>query len=106
MSFNEGERQSAHSQVFHIQNANGVFGNLSNSTVTIYDYSSIHQLLKDHNLPQTERNELENVMDELKNADPAAKPQLVERAKAWITRNADFIGASVSIIKRALGLQE
>jgi hypothetical protein len=104
MSFDEGERRSAHSQVFHIQNATGAFGNVINSTVTIYDYSSVHQVLKDHKVPQAERNELENVMDELKKADSLAKPKLLERAKAWVTKNADFLGAGASIVRKALGL--
>jgi hypothetical protein len=104
MSFDESERQSAHNQTFHIQSFTGVLGNVSHSNVQIYDYSSLHQTLKQQNVPQDERNKLENIMDELKNAQPDKKSGLMQKAKAWIVRNQEFLGASATIVKKALGL--
>lgn len=106
MSFDDAERRSAHRQVFHIQNATGVFGNVTSSQVTIYDYSALHQVLKEHGVPQSERNELETVMDALKKVDPSTKAKLIDRAKVWITKNADLLGAGASIVRKALGLGE
>lgn len=104
MSFDENERKSAHSQTFHIQNFTGVFGNVSNSSVQIYDYSSLHQTLKQQNVPQLERNQLENIMDDLKTAEPAKKASLLEKAKAWVVKNEEFLGSSAAIVRKALGL--
>jgi len=106
MSFDEIERQTAHNQVFNIHNVTGVVGNILHSNVQIYDYSTLHQTLKSQHVPQSERNELENIMDELKAsaADPAKKTGLIEKAKRWIVKNEEFLGASASIVRKAFGL--
>jgi hypothetical protein len=106
MDFDEKEKQSAASQTFHIQKFTGVLGNVSNSQVSIYDYGSIHQTLKEQNVPQEQRNQLENIMDELKAAPPDKKQTLLDNAKAWVVRNKDFLGASVNIVKKALGFPD
>jgi hypothetical protein len=105
MSFDPEEKQSAKSQTFHIQNATGVFGAVSNSQVTIYDYSSIHHTLKQAGVPQEARNEIENIMDSLKTAKPEEKTSLVERGKSWILKNEEFLGASASIVRKAFGFE-
>ena len=43
--------------------------------------------------PQQERNELENIMDLLKTAEPDNKAGLLEKAKAWIVKNESFLAA-------------
>src|ERR1019366_6532053 len=48
MNFDEKEKQSAASQVFNIGTVHGTVGNITNSQVTLYDYSSVQQLLIDH----------------------------------------------------------
>lgn len=103
MSFNPTERQSAH-QSISIQNFTGVLGTVTNSAVTIYDYSTIHQALKEQNVSQQERNELENIMDELKKTPPEQRPPLLERAKAWLVKNESFLGATVSLVRKACGI--
>lgn len=104
MSFDEKERKSAQSQVFNIQHFTGVLGDVSHSSVQVYHYSSLHQTLKQQNVPQEERNKLENIMDELKTADPTQKKSLLEKGKAWIVKNQKFLGASASIVRKALGI--
>ncbi len=105
MSFDAREKHSAQSQTFHIQNATGVFGNVSNSQVTIYDYSSVHQTLKQAGVPQDARNEIENIMDALKTAKPDEKKSLIERGKSWIVKNEQLLGASASIVRKAFGFE-
>jgi hypothetical protein len=104
MTFDMKERESAKSQTFNIQNFTGVLGDVSHSRVEVYNYSTVHEMLRQQNVPQPERNALENLMDELKHAEPQQKPGLIERGKAWITKNADFLGASASIVRKALGI--
>ena len=103
MSFDEKEKQAAHTQVFNIQNMTGVAGNVHNSTVTVYDYSSIHQTLKQAGIPQPDRNELEDIMDSLSKAKPAEKPTLIEKAEKWVVRHKDGLGAAAEIIRKAIG---
>ena len=105
MSFDKKEQAAAHSQVFNIETLVGVAGNLTNSSVTIYDYSSIHQTLRNAGITQDQRNELENIMDELKTTEPIKKQALFERAKSWIAKNQDFLGATASVVRKALGLE-
>jgi hypothetical protein len=96
------------SQVYNydIRDSTGVFGDVSNSNVHINDFSSIHRLLKQKNIPQSERNDLENIMDEMKTADPEKKKGLVESGKAWVAKNESFLGATASIVRKMLGLGE
>lgn len=105
MSFDENERKAATSQTFHIQKFTGIIGDVSHSNVQLYDYSSIHQTLKQAGVPQSERNELENIMEEINKAKPVKKPSLIEKAKGWIAKNKEFLGASAKIVRKALGLE-
>lgn len=70
----------------------------------VYDHSSLYQTLKQQNVPQQERNELENIMDEFKTANADKKKSLLEKGKAWVVKNQEFLGASASIVRKALGL--
>jgi hypothetical protein len=103
----ERAKQKAHSQTFNIQHFTGVLGGVTNSTVNIYDYSSINQQLKERNVPQAERNELENILDELK-TNPASQKResLIQKGKAWIVKNQEFLGAGASIVRQALGIPD
>lgn len=103
MSFDAQEKQSAQRQTFHIQNATGIFGNVSNSNVAIYDYGSIHQAVKDAGVSRDARNEIEDILDELKEATPENRESLIERGKAWVVKNQDLLGATASIVLKALG---
>jgi hypothetical protein len=105
MSFEEQEKAAARNNIFHIQNFTaGVLGNVSHSSVNVYDFDSIHQELKQWKVPQSERNELENILDAMKNSPPEEKPSLIEKGKAWIVKNQEFLGAGASIIRKALGM--
>jgi hypothetical protein len=106
MSFDKEEKQKAQNQTFNIQHFTGVLGDVKGSNVSLYDYSSIHQVLKQQSVPQNERNEFENILDELKTSDSGKKASLLERGKAWIVRNQEFLGASVALVRKALGLGE
>jgi len=79
-------------------------GNVSDSNVNVYDFDSIHQELKQWKVPQTERNELENILDALKSSPPEEKRSLIEKGKAWIVKNQEFLGAGASVIRKALGM--
>ena len=76
---------------------------MTHSQVTLYDYSSIHQLLKDRSVPQDQRNELENIMDDLRTAPPEKKQSLVERGKAWVSRNKEVLGSAAEVVGKAIG---
>ena len=104
MTFNQREQDSAKHQTFNIQNFTGILGDVSNSEVQVYDYSTIHQVLRKQNISQTERNDLENILDELKVAPMEKKPGLLQRGKDWIVRNQEFLGATASVVRKALGL--
>jgi AbiTii-like protein len=104
MSFDEQEKQAARNQIFNIQNFTGVLGDVSHSNVNVYDFNSIHQELKNCKVPQSERNELENILDALKSAPSEEKPNLIEKGKAWIVKNQEILGAGANIVRQALGI--
>jgi len=92
MAFNEREKMSAKNQTFHIQNMHGVIGDVTDSQVNFYDFGSINQALKDHDIPQTERNKLENLLDELKSAKPEEKKATKSKLLEWVATNAASLG--------------
>src|ERR1039457_6757359 len=55
-------KESSGSQVVNIGNFVGVLGQVSNSLVSVYDYSSVQQLLGAHKIPKQDRRELEDIM--------------------------------------------
>jgi hypothetical protein len=91
-------------QNIQIEKNEGMVGHINQSSVHVHSFTSIHQTLKQMGVPQSERNDLENIMDALEKADAAEKPSLIERAKGWIVKNEPFLGASVSLVRKALGL--
>jgi hypothetical protein len=102
MSFNEKEQSIAKSQTFNIQTMHGVIGDPQNSQINIYDYSSIHQTLKDHGIPQQERNEIETILDELKSAKPEEKHTWFTKAKQWVSKNTSLLGDLGSVLIQAI----
>jgi hypothetical protein len=102
MNFEEKEKQSAGNMVFNIGNVQGNVGNVSNSQVTVCDYSSVHTLLIDRKVPMSERHELEEILEELKAAPPKEKPSLLQKGMAWITKNREFLGTSAEIVSKAI----
>lgn len=105
MTFGLKEKESAKTMTFNIQNFTGVLGDVSGSQVQIYNYSSIHQQIKDAGVPKKERDALEEVMDELQKAPANDKQRFLDRAKAWVVKNEKVLGASVGVVLRALGLK-
>lgn len=103
MNFNDTEKQAAGNMVFHIETVQGNVGNVTNSQVMVYDYSSVSQLLLDHNVPKAERRELEDIMDDLKSAPSEKKPSLVQRGKDWIVKNQEFLGTTAEVVAKAIG---
>ena len=103
MEFSENEKQTASNQTFNIQKFTGVLGNVTNSQVTLYDYGSINQLLIDHKIPKQDRHELEDIMDELKDAPPDKRSSLIARGKEWIVKNKELLGATAEAVGKAIG---
>jgi len=103
MDFDEKEKQSASNQVFNIQKFTGILGNVQQSQVAVYDYSSVQQLLIDHKIPKQDRRELEDIMDDLKEAPPEKKPSLLKRGEDWIVKHKELLGAGAEAIGKAIG---
>jgi hypothetical protein len=101
MTFSNEEKQKAaqNSNVHFHGDFKGVFGSVTGHNVQIGDYASIHEQLKEAGVSQEERNELENILDEIKTAKPEEKPSLMQRGIDWVGRNEKFLGALSTIIK-------
>jgi hypothetical protein len=95
MTFSDDEkRKAAKSPSIHIGgNFSGVLGDVSGHNVQIGNYGEIHQQLKDAGIGQAERNELENIMDQLKTAKSEEKPSLVQKGMDWLGKNAGNLSA-------------
>jgi hypothetical protein len=103
MSFKDQEKEIAKNQTFNIEHMTGFIGDVSHSKFELYDYSSIYKTLMEASVPKAERDDLEQIMDDLKVASPEEKPRLLEKAKSWVVKNQEFLGATVSIVMKALG---
>jgi hypothetical protein len=88
--------------VFNIGTVHGAVGNVTNSPVTFYDNKTINQLIVEKNIPKQDRRELEDIMDELKTAEPAKKKTLVARAEELIVKHKEALGATAEIIAKSV----
>jgi len=99
MTFSKEEIQRADSATYNIQSFQGVLGSVSNSSVQVGDYASVHQQLKDNGISQSERNELENILDAVKTEKPEEKNGLIQKGLDWVRRNGAGIGALSETIR-------
>jgi hypothetical protein len=100
MTFTREEVQKAAMVTYNIQSFTGILGNVSSSQIQVGDYNSIHAELKRLGIPQEERNELEQIVDELPKADKEKKTALLKRGAEWVTRNATALGALSETIRK------
>jgi hypothetical protein len=99
MSFSSEEISKAGSVIYNIKSFQGILGDVSSTNVQIGDYSSIHDALKEKGVSQKDRNELENLLDEIQNSEPSKREGLIKKGYRWLERNASTIGTLSSIIK-------
>jgi len=97
MSFSDDEkRRAAAAPNIHIEKIGQFYGNLGGSitaeTVQIGNYSSIHEQLKQAGILQSERNQLEDILDGLKKAKHEEKPPLLKRGMEWVDKNKAQLG--------------
>ena len=102
MDFNDQEKKNANSIVYNIGTVHGAVGNVSNSPVTFYDNKTINQLVVEKNIPKPDRRELEDILDELKTAEPAKKKSLAARAEELIVKHREALGATAEIIVKSI----
>lgn len=107
MDFNEKEKQLATNHVLNIQNNienfTGVLGDVQNSQVTLYDYGTVNQLLIDHQIPKQDRRELEDIIDDLKEAPSEKKPSLLKRGEDWIVKHKELLGTAAEVVGKVIG---
>lgn len=99
MTFSPEEVQRAATITYNIQSFTGVLGDVTAAQLQIGDYGAIHTQLKQLGIPQDERNELENIFDELRCSGPEQKPSLLKRGAAWLARNGSSLGALSETIR-------
>lgn len=100
LTFSETDKQKVGSNIYNIENFTGVIGNISDSNLQIGDYNSIHSSLKSLGIPQEERNELEKIMDEYKNATDDEKKSLFSKGMDWLRKNGPTIGTLSETIRK------
>jgi len=99
MIFSSGEKQKAGQIAYNIQNFTGVLGNVTAQSLEIGDYVAVHSELKRRGVSQDERNELEQILDELPNAPPEKRTSLLKEGGQWLKRNAATIGALSDVLR-------
>ncbi len=93
MTFTVAEKTKAAGVTYQIGTFSGILGNVTGSQVQVGDYATIHATLKDAGVPQAARNELENILDDLKVATPEKKASLREKGLQWVVKYGPTIGA-------------
>lgn len=99
MTFSADEKRKAESVTYNIGHFIGVLGTLTADSVQIGDYNTIHDTLKRRGVPQTECNELEEILDGLPKAGPEERKSLLGRGTEWLRRNAAMIGTLSDTIR-------
>lgn len=99
LTFTKDEVKKASHVTYNIGTFSGVLGNVTSSQVQIGDYNAIHSDLKSLGIPQNERNELEEILDEMPKASNIEKQTLAKKGLAWVMRNAPALGALSDTIR-------
>lgn len=102
MNFDDTEKQTAGHMTFNIGTVHGAVGNVSHSPVTFYDNKTINQLFVEKNIPKHDRRELEDILDELKTAEPEKKKSLAARAEELIVKHKELLGTAAEAVGRAI----
>lgn len=100
LTFSQEEVKRASNITFNIDNFAGVIGTVSNAELQIGDYNSLHSDLKRYGVPQSERNELEEILDELPSASETDRKTLLKRGAEWVMRNANSIGTLSETLRK------
>lgn len=99
MTFSTEEINKASAITYNIRSFRGVLGNVTGSNIQLGDYSSIHTELKEKGVPQSERNELENILDYLKSTNSTRRKSLIRKGFDWLSRNGSTIGSLSDTIR-------
>jgi hypothetical protein len=99
MTFSSDEKQKAGQITYNIQNFTGVLGTVTAESLQIGDYVAVHSELKRCGVSQDQRNELEEILDQLPNASPEKRTSLLKRGGQWLKRNAGTIGALSDVFR-------
>jgi len=99
MTFSADEKARAARIEYHIGTFSGVLGDVNASQVQIGDYTAIHGQLRLAGVPQGARNEIEDILDELKTGTPDSRPGLVQRGMEWLAKYGPAIGALSETIR-------
>ncbi len=102
LTFSDDEINKASNITYNINQFSGVIGNVDTSTIQIGNYNNIYAKLKELGVSQKERNEIENIINNIEKAEPSDKKKLLARGYGWIKRNASTIGTFSSVIKYLL----
>ncbi|BDS06815.1 hypothetical protein NT6N_18550 [Oceaniferula spumae] len=92
MSFSQEEKQIAMGHTYNIENFSGVLGDVTSGSLQIGDYNSVHSDLKALGIAQEDRNELEELMDRAKDAEPEEKKALIKKGLGWVAKHGDKLG--------------
>lgn len=103
MTFSAEEKEKATQassiHIGSIGSVNGVIGNIQTNQIQIGDYGSIHNELKALGIPQDDRNQLENIVDEFNNTIGKKKESLAKRGLEWVANHAETLGKIASVIR-------
>ena len=104
ITFSEDEKEKAKADSsISIGNFHGVLGNVQAENLQIGNYASIHSKLKEAGIPQSDRNELENIFDDLATADGNNRKSVIERGLAWVEQHREVVGPLAQVIITWLG---
>ena len=99
MTFSREEVRKAEHITYNINSFTGVLGDITGSQVQVGNYNAIHGDLKRLGVPQTARNELEQILDELSTVSPKDKKSVAKRGMEWLGKHGQTIGALSDTIR-------
>ena len=99
VAFSKDEKKKAKADSsINIGNFHGILGNVQTENLQIGDYASIHSKLKEAGIPQSDRNELEDIFDGLSTADSSKRKSVIARGLAWVKRHKEILGSLAQVI--------
>ncbi len=101
---NEEKQRATQNQSVRVHGNNyGPIGHGSGPAIQVGDFGLIYEQLKDAGVSQTERNEIEIILDELKKAEPEERKSWAQKGMDWLGKNAKNIGEIAGALRTLFG---
>lgn len=101
MTFSAKEKNVASRNTYHIQNFNGILGEVNGGNIQVGDFNRLRSTLSEKGVSKKECDELEKILTSLRSPkSDADRTSLLKQGATWVTKNAKNIGVLSDTVRQ------